>query len=358
MSNLKIHENVPLAPYTTLGIGGPARFLIKAATEEQVWDALNFARSRSCPVFVLGGGSNILVADTGFPGLVIKIETRGIQSLDHEGRILAAAGEIWDDFVRYCVDRELAGLECLSGIPGTVGGAPIQNIGAYGAEVGNSVMWVRVLDRQGDYTTELSNAECKFDYRSSIFNTDCPDRFIVLSVAFALRPNGRPSILHPELQSRFGSQDREPSLQKVRRAVIQIRKAKAMVLCENDPDTKSVGSFFKNPLVHPREADRIQNQLRARGLLADSETMPCFWVALDKVKLSAAWLVERAGFQKGYVFGNAGISSKHCLALINRGGASAQEIIDLMRLIQSKVYDLFGVELHPEPTLVGIRYSM
>ncbi len=359
MSDLRIHENVLLAPYTTLGIGGPARFLVKATIEGQVPDALNFARARGCPVFVLGGGSNILVADSGFPGLVLKIELRGIQSLDdgNQGRIAAAAGEIWDDFVRHCVSWELAGIECLSGIPGTVGAVPIQNVGAYGEEAGSLILSTRVLDRETDLITELSNAQCKFAYRSSIFNTDQADRYVILRVAFALRLRGRSRILYPDLQSLFAASTREPSIREVREAVIRIRKAKAMVLCGNDPDSRSVGSFFRNPTLSPDAVDRVENEARARGLLGDSEKLPRLPAGRDKVKLAAAWLVECAGFCRGYVYGNAGISSKHSLALVNRGGATAQEIVDLMRLIQDKVHDTFGVELQPEPTFVGIPHS-
>jgi UDP-N-acetylmuramate dehydrogenase len=357
MSDLSIQENVPLAPFTTLGIGGPARFLIRAATEEQIAGALEFAGARGCPVFVLGGGSNLLIADSGFDGLVLKIELRGIQFFDdeNEGRIAAAAGESWDDFVHFCVSRGLAGIECLSGIPGTVGGAPIQNVGAYGEEACDVILSIRALDRETGRITEVSNADCGFAYRSSVFNTIHENRYVILKVALALRPRGHPRIEYPDLRKRFESGTREPSLDEVREAVLQIRKAKAMVLCENDPDSKSAGSFFKNPILSPDEETAVESLARARRFLEGSEELPHFPAPGGKTKLSAAWLVERAGFHKGYTHGNAGISTKHSLALINRGGATAEEMVELMRLIQDRVFHIFGVELHPEPTFIGIR---
>jgi len=356
MSRLNIQENVALAPYTTLGIGGPARFFTRITEESQIPEALDFARARSCPVFILGGGSNILVADTGFPGLVLKIELRGIHTIDdeHRGIIVAAAGETWDVFVQHCIDRDLAGIECLSGIPGTVGAAPVQNIGAYGQEICKRIISTRVLDREIEAPIELSNAQCKFSYRSSIFNTEYPDRYIILKVAFDLHTHGRPRISHPEIQSRLSGSGSRPSLREVRQAVLEIRRAKGMIVSENDPDSKSAGSFFKNPVLTGEEAERIEAQARARGLLSGSESIPRFPFGTNKVKLAAGWLVERAGFPRGYTRGNAAISTKHALALINRGGATAQEILDLMHIIQDGVREKFGVMLEPEPVIVGI----
>lgn len=356
MSDRLIQENVPLAPYTTLKVGGPALFLAKATREEQIPEALDFARKRGCPVFVLGGGSNLVVADSGFPGLVLKIELRGVQSPDEDdpGRIAAAAGEDWDGFVQYCLARNLAGIECLSGIAGTVGGAPIQNIGAYGQEAGEGILSVRVLDRETGRISELSNAECGFSYRSSIFNSAHKNRYVVLRVSFALLPSGRPRFHYPDLQNLFRDHTREPSLYEVRGAVLQIRKSKAMVLCEDDPDSRSVGSFFKNPVLPPNEAARIENEARNRGCLPSSDAMPRFPAPEGMEKVSAAWLIEQAGFHKGYVHGNAGISGKHTLAIINRGGATSQEITDLAHLIQDRVRDMFGVDLQPEPVFVGM----
>ena len=238
---LSIRENVDLAPYTTLGVGGPARFLAGIKHEDGIPDALEFARSRSCPVFVLGGGSNILVSDSGFPGLVLRMEIRGSQHLDEDdsGFVIAAAGENWDGFVQRCVDQNLAGIECLSGIPGTVGGAPVQNIGAYGEELSNVILSIRVLDRRTNSIEELSGRECRFDYRSSIFNTTHKDRYIILKVAFSLRPYGRPQIRYPDLEEHFSGRSKTPSIGEIRRTVIMIRDSKGMILNGSNAGIKS-----------------------------------------------------------------------------------------------------------------------
>jgi UDP-N-acetylmuramate dehydrogenase len=357
-SALSIFENVPLAPYTTLGIGGPARFLVRATTGDQILSALDFARARSCPVFVLGGGSNIVVSDDGFPGLVLRIELSGIRHLDEEddARISAGAGVEWDTFVRYCVKRNLAGIECLSGIPGTVGATPIQNVGAYGSEVGEVISAIRVLDRDTHSVTELRGADCKFGYRSSIFNTTHQNRYIVLKVDFALRSHGKPRISYQDLQQRFAG--KRPTISEAREAVLEIRRSKAMVLQEGDADSKSVGSFFKNPILNSEAAAGVEEQARAHGVLGHSESIPRLAAPEGKEKLPAAWLVEHAGFYRGFAQGNAGISSKHSLAFVNRGGASARDFLNLMQLIQARVQALFGIELQPEPVLVGFGKSV
>ena len=354
-SNLTVDENVLLAPFTTLRVGGPARFFIKAKTEEQVGEGLDFAQKRGCPVFILGGGSNILVADSGFTGVVLKIELSGIEPLDSASgeRISAAAGQEWDGFVQFCVDRNLAGIECLSGIPGTVGGTPVQNVGAYGEEVSETIVGVRVFDRSNDSIADLGNPECRFAYRASIFNTTHKDRYIVLRVDFVLRPNGEPCIRYQDLQRRFGYKTGVPSIREVREAVMEIREAKGMALPGEDQDSRSVGSFFKNPILSPEEAARSEERARIRGIIGPDERIARFAAASGKEKLAAAWLVERAGFHRGYKHGNAGISPQHSLAVINRGGATAQEILDLMHLIQSRVRELFEIELQPEPVFVG-----
>jgi UDP-N-acetylmuramate dehydrogenase len=351
---LPILENVSLAPYTTLSIGGPARFLLHASNEEQILDALEFARARSCPVFILGGGSNILVSDSGFPGLVIKIELPGIDALDAEhGRISAASGVEWDAFVQYCVARDLAGIECLSGIPGTVGGAPVQNIGAHGEDIQGVIAQVRALDRDALKLVEVDAADCRFAYRSSIFNTTHKDRYVILRVDFALRAGGKPRLLYADLQQRFADHSRLPKLNEVREAVLEIRKAKSMVLSENDPDSRSAGSFFKNLILDQNSVSVLEAEAHASGRLNTSESIPHFAAGPGKEKLPAAWLIEHAGFHKGYTHKNAGISNKHALALVNRGGASARDILELMRIIQGRVQLVFGVELQPEPVFVG-----
>jgi UDP-N-acetylmuramate dehydrogenase len=357
---LPILENVPLAPYTTLGVGGPARFLIKAKTREQILDALEFARARSCQIFVLGGGSNIVVSDSGFSGLVLKIELVGIQPLDHEnsGRFSVEAGVEWDSFVQHSVNRNLGGIECLSGIPGTVGGAPIQNIGAYGEDVSEVISRVQALDRDSNRITELTNVDCRFTYRSGIFNTTHKDRYIILSVDFSLRTDGVPRIDYPELQKQFEGSAHTPSISDVREAVLHTRQTKAMVLQDGDPDTRSVGSFFKNPVLSLDDAARIEMEARSKGLLGPYRSVPQFAASPGKVKWPAAWLIEHAGIGKGFVHKNTGVSSKHALALINRGGATAQDILELMGLIQDRVQGAFGVRLQPEPIFVGFENSI
>ena len=354
-ATLRVLESVPLAPYTTLGIGGPARFMVCAKTEAHVLDALQFARARGCPVFVLGGGSNILVSDSGFPGLVIKIEIQGIENADAavSGRLSAAAGVEWDAFVQRCVALNLAGVECLSGIPGTVGASPVQSIAAYGEDIREVLTQIRALDRNSLQLVEFSNADCRFAYRTSIFNTTRRDRFVILRVDFALRPNGPPCLLYPDLKQRFVESKQPPGICEVRDAVLDIRCAKSMVLSENDPDSKSAGSFFKNPVLDQESFSVLEGRARAAGLLRDSESIPFFRTGPTHKKVPAAWLIEHAGFVKGYAHKNAGISGKHALALINRGGATAQDILELMHLIQDRVQKAFGVELLPEPLFVG-----
>lgn len=349
---LVVREQVPLAPYTTLGVGGAARFLADAETEAQAIEALEFAEARNLQVFILGGGSNIVVSDAGFDGIVLRIALRGIRQKS-SGAIVAAAGEEWDPFVRRCVEQGLGGIECLSGIPGTVGGTPVQNVGAYGQEVGEVVAAVRVLDRTTKLVTELSNQECGFTYRTSIFNTSNLERYIVLSVSYALHPGGEPRVAYPDLSRYFADRRDPPSLAEVREAVLSIRDRKSMLIRAGDPDAKSAGSFFKNPLVPPLRAAKAEEAARRGGTLNKDEVMPQYPMPDRMVKLSAAWLIEHAGFTKGYSRGSVGLSSKHTLALINRGGATARELLDLMRDIQSAVRASFGVELTPEPVFIG-----
>ena len=352
---MEIHENVPLAPYTTIGVGGPARFFIRACAEDHVFDALEFARSKDCPVFILGGGSNIVVSDAGFSGVVVKIEISGIRPLEslHGGPVSVGAGVEWDGFVDYCVHQGLAGVECLSGIPGTAGGVPVQNVGAYGQEAGDVISRIRALDRETGQVTELSGADCRFAYRSSIFNATRPDRYIILTIDFTLQPGGVPRIEYADLERHFAGSDAMPTIRMVREAVLGIRELKAMVCRPEDPNSKSVGSFFRNPVLDPPAVTELEEKLRTEARLGSSEGVPRFGMPEGRLKLSAAWLIERAGFPKGYVHGSVGISEKHSLALINKGNATAQELVDFMGLIQRRVQDLFGIDLEPEPIFVG-----
>lgn len=351
---VEIRNNVPLAPYTTLGVGGAAQLFAAPATEEQVFTVLKEADSLGCPVFVLGGGSNLLVSDDGFPGLVIKLELKGIRRADEAGQISAAAGESWDDVVDQSVEGDLAGLECLSGIPGTVGGAPIQNIGAYGVEACETIRRIRVLDRQSGSIAELAPSDCAFAYRTSVFNTTRRDRYIVLRVDFGLRPGGKPHLAYGDLARHFGSRV-DPTIATVREAVLGIRRSKGMVVCDDDPDSKSAGSFFKNPVLTSEAVALIEERVRNGGERNAAERIPRFSMPDGKEKVPAAWLIERAGFGKGFRMGRAGISAKHSLAIVNCGGATAQEIVDLMRRIQDQVRTAFAVDLQPEPVFVGFR---
>ena len=340
-SEISIQENVPLAPLTTLDVGGPARYFLFAETEDDVIYGFDFARQNDLPVFVLGGGSNLLISDTGFNGLVIRIGMRGIYE---DGEVVTAcAGEDWDEFVARCVDNDLAGIECLSGIPGTIGGTPVQNVGAYGQEVSETIVKVSCYDRQTRKIVDLSNKECEFRYRVSIFNTTARDRYVVLSVTYGLEKNGEPRLAYKDLIDAFGSH--KPTLKEVRDRVLQIRRSKSMVIDSNDQNRHSAGSFFKNPVVDADVFDRVQ-------ALFD-EQIPHFPVGRAQVKIPAAWLIEHAGFHKGFALGNAGISTRHTLAIINRGGATAAEIVSLKNTIQNAVLERSGIALVPEPVFVG-----
>ncbi|MBV9215193.1 MAG: UDP-N-acetylmuramate dehydrogenase [Acidobacteria bacterium] len=336
---MEIQENVPLAPHTTLGVGGAARFFARVTSEKDVVSALEFAVAKGVAVFVLGGGSNLLVSDDGFPGLVIHIALRGISAQGET--ITAAAGEDWDSFVEHMVQQDLGGVECLSGIPGFVGGTPVQNVGAYGQEVADTIISVRCLDRHTRGFVELSSEECKFTYRTSIFNSEMRDRYIVLGVTFSLEKGGEPKVFYKDLVEHFDG--RHPTLIEVREAVLKIRRSKSMVMDPTDPNSRSAGSFFKNPIV---ERTRL-------GELEDKFGRVPFFEYGDRVKIPAAWLIEHAGFCKGYKLGRAGTSSNHSLALINRNGATAKDLIALKDKIQAGVREKYGIELIPEPVFLG-----
>ncbi|HYS55775.1 MAG TPA: UDP-N-acetylmuramate dehydrogenase [Thermoanaerobaculia bacterium] len=330
----RMRRNVALAPLTTLGIGGPAKLFADARSVEEVRDAVEWAKSNGEPLLVLAGGSNVLIADEGFHGLVLHLDLRGVEAAN--GTVTAAASEPWDQLVAMAVAKGWAGVECLSGIPGSTGATPIQNVGAYGQDVSETIVRVDVFDRPTGRLTSLSNAECRFEYRDSVFKHEAKDRYIVLSVTFQLRPGGPPLLRYPELQDFAGD---DADLQQVRDAVIAIRRRKGMVIDPADPDTRSDGSFFMNPIV---SAEKFAQ-------LGDMPHYP----AREKIKLSAAWLIEHAGFQKGFVHGKVGISSKHTLAIINRGGGTAREVLELVGMIQDRVREKFGVELQPEPNFIG-----
>jgi UDP-N-acetylmuramate dehydrogenase len=340
-------EQVPLAPYTTFQIGGPARWFAEAASEDDIAAGIAFAGEHQLPLFVLGGGSNLLVSDAGFPGLVLHIGLRGITSEQQSGRLIvsAAAGENWDDLVAYAVAADCAGIECLSGIPGTVGGTPVQNVGAYGQEVSQTIVTVRAFDRKAAHFVDLTAPVCGFSYRRSIFNTTHRERYVVSRVAYALHQDGPANFVYADLARYFAARNvTSPSLAEVRDAVRSIRAQKGMLLVPGDADCRSAGSFFKNPIVPVSVLDSL-----AQELGVEKRSIPAYPAQDSEVKLSAAWLIERAGFQKGYALGNAGISSRHTLALINRGSATAAEVIALRDQVIDSVASRFAVRLEPEP---------
>jgi len=342
---MQIQQQVPLAPLTTFKVGGPARYFVEARSEEDVRTAVAEARSRGWPLFVLGGGSNLVISDAGWPGLVLKIALKGIAERRVGTSMLfeAAAGEDWDGFVAHAVARDCAGIECLSGIPGTVGGTPVQNVGAYGQEVSETITKVRVLDTASGEIRELENADSSFAYRTSIFNAHERGRYIVLRVTFALTPGGAPRIEYADLKRHFAGRS-NPTLAEMREAVRSIRLSKAMLIVPGDDDCRSAGSFFKNPVLTRAAFEQLGER---------AGPVPNFPAKDGLIKVAAAWLVEHAGFTKGLAHGPLGISRKHALAIVNRGGATAADIIALKDKIQQRVLEQFGIELQPEPVFVG-----
>jgi UDP-N-acetylmuramate dehydrogenase len=338
-----LREQVPLAPLTTFGIGGPARWLAETNSEDSVVEAVSFARERKVPLFVLGGGSNVLAADEGFPGVVLRVALRGIQQEGNKFRV--AAGEEWDQFVSQAVALGYGGIECLAGIPGTVGGTPVQNVGAYGQEVSDAIVSVRVLDLKSLAFSDLPAAACSFGYRRSIFNTSHQQRFIVTRVEYRLRAGALPIVSYPDLKRCFDGREKPPSLEEAAAAVREIRRGKGMLIVPGEADCRSAGSFFKNPVV---AEPRYEEVSAVAGYPA-----PRFTAARGFVKIPAAWLLEESGFHKGFAMGNAGISRRHTLALINRGGATAKEILALRDWIVGAVEKKFGIRLEPEPVWLG-----
>jgi len=348
---------IALSELTTLRLGGPAARMVDATSEGELVSLVQACDARDEPLLVLAGGSNVVVADAGFDGTVVRVATRGVDELERsDGRVWldVQAGEEWDALVATCVDNGLSGIEALSGIPGSVGATPIQNVGAYGQEVADVIAGVHALDRESGVVHALDVEECLFDYRSSAFKRD-PGRWVVLRVSFAFEPGEESEpVRYAELARRLGIDEGERApLVDVRAAVLELRRAKGMVLDSRDPDTFSAGSFFTNPVL--REHAFAELVARARDRLGP-DVQPPSWPASHHryVKTSAAWLIERAGFEKGY--GNPdgiAISSKHTLALTNRGNGTTTELVALALEIASGVRDAFGVELVPEPVFAG-----
>jgi len=354
---MTIQENVPLAPLTTLQVGGSARYFAELRREDEVREAAQFAKTRELALFVLGGGSNLVVADSGWPGLALRVAIGGIttQTTDAPGNAVlfsVGAGVNWDDFVAHAVVQNCAGVECLSGIPGSVGGTPVQNVGAYGQEVADTIESVRALDLKEDRMVVLPKPACGFRYRTSIFNTTERGRYIILRVNYRLKRGGAPSLKYADLQKHFAERLAEkktpPSLAETREAVREIRRSKGMLLVPGDEDCRSAGSFFKNPVLSEAQFRDLAERAKSEGLEIPS------YPALDaQRKVSAAWLVEHSGFSKGYGLGAVGISHKHALALINRGDAKASDIVGLKDEIRHGVQKAWGILLEPEPVFIG-----
>ena len=343
-----IQENVRLASFTTLRMGGPARFFIRIDSTEDLIEGLRFAKSRELPVFILGGGSNLVVSDEGFDGLVFHMALGSGIAVDRssEGvRVVVDAGVDWDALVLHLCRQGISGLECLAGIPGLTGGTPVQNVGAYGQEVADAIESVTVLDRTSLQTAELPNAACGFGYRKSIFNSTARDRYIVTRVTFLLAADAKPNLSYGDLAP---LRDRSPSALEVYDFVRAVRERKGMLIDQDRPsaDSRSAGSFFKNPVIPAEVFKRME--------LEQTEQIPHWAMPEGRIKLPAAWLIEHAGFRKGFALGGAGISSKHTLALINRTGtATCAELIRLRDTIAAGVLERFHIGLEQEPVFLG-----
>ncbi len=345
-----MQENVPLAPLTTLKVGGPARYFVEARSIADVTDAASAAHTRNLPLFVLGGGSNLVISDSGWPGLVLRISISGFDQRKENGNTLfdVGAGEEWDKFVARAVAQNCAGIECLSGIPGSVGGTPVQNVGAYGQEVAETVESVQALDLRSMQVCELCREACRFSYRTSIFNSSERGRYVILRVTYVLTPGGEPRVHYADLKKYFAGWSKTPTLAETRDAVRQIRSSKGMLISPGDDDSRSAGSFFKNPVLSRQQFEQLTDRAKAKNLQIPS------YPALDELKkVSAAWLVEHSGFSKGFGFGRVGISRKHALAIVNRGDATAADVVALKEQIQQRVEDIWGIRLEPEPVFVG-----
>ena len=339
--------NVPLAPLTTLRLGGPARRLVTAYDEASVVEVVRSCDDAGEPVLVLGGGSNVVLPDEGFAGTVVRVAVHGL-SVEQDGdsvALTAAAGEEWESFVGLCVADRLAGVEALSGIPGLMGAGPVQNIGAYGQDVAQTVTAVRAYDRAAREIVELTAGQCAFSYRHSAFKA-APGRWVVLAVSFALTSSELSMpVAYAELARALGVGvgERAP-LGEVSAAVLALRRGKGMVLDDADADTRSAGSFFTNPLLPAAQLAALRER---------APEVPTWPEPDGRTKVSAAWLIERSGFGKGHVDGPAGISSKHTLALVNRGGATTADLRRVAGAVRDGVRERFGIELVPEPVWVG-----
>ncbi len=347
-SAFTLEEQVPLAPKSTLGVGGAARYFARVTSEAELREALAWATARALEVRVLGGGSNLVIDDAGFAGLVIEIALRGVafETRGDAVEVSAAAGEPWDEFVGHTVARDLQGLECLSGIPGRVGATPIQNVGAYGQEVGETIVAVTAIDRELGERVVFSNEECDFGYRASRFKSRDANRYIVTEVRFRLSSDGAPALRYAELERAFAG-SAAPKLAEVREKVIALRRSKSMVLDASDPNSRSCGSFFVNPVLAARELGAFRERAAGEGAI------PEFPQPDGGTKLSAGWLIEHAGFPRGTTDGNVGLSTKHALALVAHVGATSADVARFAERVRAGVLARFGVTLEPEPVFWG-----
>lgn len=349
-----INENRPLSELTTVRLGGNAEFFSSCSSVQDIIDSLNFAEEKNIDVFVLGGGSNVVFSDSGFKGLVIAVRNKGIEihnKFNNKVIINAAAGEDWDGFVSFCIRNGYAGVECLSGIPGTVGAVPVQNVGAYGQEVKDVILSVKVLERKSRKIMMFQNEDCLFSYRTSRFKTIDADKYIILSVMFSLNTDSVSPPIYKELKEKiseienFDTFDIRKKLEIIRDNVLSIRRKKSMVIDDSDSDSVSCGSFFMNPVLGKAEFNKFIS------LCSEKNIDPVYYETETGYKIPAAFLIEKAGFSKGYTENGAGISNSHSLALVNRG-CSSESFLNFAEKISIQVFKTFGIKLHPEPVIV------
>ncbi|MBI5542591.1 MAG: UDP-N-acetylmuramate dehydrogenase [Deltaproteobacteria bacterium] len=356
---LEVREHEPLAPLTTFELGGPARYFADIHSPGALAQAMRFATERDLRMAVLGGGSNLLVSDAGFAGLVLHIHLRGkadreASAADGQPVVLvtAGAGERFDELVAWTVERGLQGLECLAGIPGLVGATPVQNVGAYGQEVSDSIAAVEVFDREGGERRVLTPADCSFAYRDSALKRR-PERFIVTAVTFALRPDSEPVIRYAELHKALAADGERPTVSAAHACVLRLRRSKSMTVDPQDPNRRSAGSFFTNPILPVHVADEVVSRALSAGIVKKPDEVPRWAQPDGRVKLAAGWLIEKAGLRRGLRRGPVGLSSAHALALVHHGGGSTAELLKLAEHVVDTVEARFGVRLEREPVLLG-----
>ncbi|MBI2051078.1 MAG: UDP-N-acetylmuramate dehydrogenase [Parcubacteria group bacterium] len=350
---MKPKKNIKLADLTTIKLGGIAEEFVAVETIDELKKALQYADKKNMPVWILSGGSNTVFKDEGFNGLVVKVDLKGVKFKASDGYtfVAAAAGEIWDDVVKKAIAKNLVGIEALSGIPGSVGGTPIQNVGAYGQEVSDVIFHVKALDRRTLKEASFTNGQCEFGYRMSRFKGYSKDRYIITEVTYRLFNGAKPVVHYAQLSDKltglFGTLD--VSLKQIRKAVLALRKSKSMVLDSRDPNSRSCGSFFTNPVLSQKEFAALSARWHASRKQV-AEEIPFFETSEHRIKVPAAWLIEHAGFQRGHAHGAVGISENHTLALVNRNGTT-EELLEFAGVIRTAVRQKFGITLELEPII-------